>query len=763
MTDKPTRSVRLAADIGGTFTDVVLEVARAGRPPRHFTTKILTTHEAPADAVLDGAEQVLADAEVEAGEIDLVVHGTTLATNALIERRGAVTALLTTEGFRDSVAMAHENRFEQYDLAMHRPEPLVPRHLRLGVPERLAATGQVLRPLDEDAVRALVPTLVDHGVQSIAVGFLHSFVDPGHEQRVRAILAEELPSVAVTLSSEVCPEIREYERLSTASANAYIQPLMAAYLADLDERLTKLGVSGPLLLMASNGGLYTLDTAIQAPVGLVESGPAGGALLAARVAVELRLGSTAEPDAAEPAAGATGASAGGAVVDHRPTVDQTTEGAPTSLLSFDMGGTTAKLCLLVDGEPATSREFEVARVYRFLKGSGLPLRIPVIDLVEIGAGGGSIASVDQLGRTKVGPESAGSEPGPAAYARGGVHPTVTDADVLAGRLDSEWFAGGAMALDPDAARDAMADSVAGPLGVEIDSAVLGVGEMVAEHMANAARVHAVERGHDLGGSAMVAFGGAAPLHACRLADRLSIDTVIVPPGAGVGSALGFLLAPISYELVRTCHQRLDAFDPAEVNAVVDELRRQANLVVEAAAGSARRQETLFASMRYRGQGHEIDVAVPFTHFGPDGAEALLASFDRTYRSLYTRVIPGMVAEVLTWRLRVSTVVTDPDPVATPTARIVPPGRTSRVLDPLAGWLDFGLHQRPDLSPGDHLNGPALVVEDQTTTVVAPHFDAHVDGRHHLVLTRRPLTHPGSNPDPDPDPDTDTDTDTEEAS
>ncbi|MEL7157096.1 MAG: hydantoinase/oxoprolinase family protein, partial [Actinomycetota bacterium] len=383
--------IRLAADIGGTFTDVVLEVADGSEPPALTTTKVLTTPRAPADAVLAGVEQVLDEAGLDAGAVELVVHGTTLGTNTLIERRGAVTALLTTEGFRDSVAMAHENRFEQYDLAMERPAPLVPRHLRLGIRERMAADGQVLAALDESTIDSVVPTLVEHGVESVAIGFLHSYVDPSHEQRARDRLASLLPELSITLSSDVCPEIREYERISTACANAYIQPMMATYLLDLGQRLQKLGVTAPLRLMASNGGLWTLDTAVREPVGLVESGPAGGALLAARVAAE--------------------------------------QGA-TDLLSFDMGGTTAKLCLLHEAEPATSREFEVARVYRFLKGSGLPLRIPVIDLVEIGAGGGSIASVDQLGRTSVGPESAGSEPGPACYGRGGTRPTVTDADAL---------------------------------------------------------------------------------------------------------------------------------------------------------------------------------------------------------------------------------------------------------------------------------------------------------------------------------------------
>jgi len=691
-------TARLAADIGGTFTDVVLEVEPGEDPSRsgrRYTAKVLTTPQAPADAVLEGVEAVLADSELDPGEIRVVVHGTTLATNALIERRGARTALLCTEGFRDSVAMAHENRFEQYDIFMERPDPLVPRYLRLGVPERLSAEGDVLVPLDEAAVRDLIPVLIENEIESVAVGFLHSYVDPRHETEVRSILLDALPHLSVTLSSEVCPEIREYERLSTACANAYVQPLMANYLTDLADRLDKLGIAAPLMLMLSNGGLCTLDTAVRSPIGLVESGPAGGALLAGRIAAE--------------------------------------HGVP-ELLSFDMGGTTAKLCLLTGGEPATSREFEVARVYRFLRGSGLPLRIPVIDLVEIGAGGGSIVSIDQMGRIAVGPESAGSEPGPACYARGGADPTITDADVVAGRIRAEWFAGGRLPLDEPAARDAIADGIAGPLGVEIDAAVVGVGEMVVENMANAARVHAVERGRDLGGGAMVAFGGAAPLHACRLAERLGIETVVVPPGAGVGSAIGFLRAPVSYELVRTCHQRLDRFDPDPVNQVVGELLAEAHVVVGEAAAGEPLTESLYASMRYRGQGHEIEVELPMTTFGPGDEAILIDAFDRAYRSLYTRVIPGMVAEVLTWRVRVSTVVSPPEEVDEPLARPLVSSRFERVLDPDDGWLDFALVRRSDLHPGDHFAGPALVVEDQTTTVVSPRFDARVDGRGHLVLT-----------------------------
>ena len=558
------------------------------------------------------------------------------------------------------------------------------------------------------------------------MAYLHSYADARHEQLTREVLLGELPDLAVTLSSDVCPEIREYERFSTACANAYIQPLMAGYLGDLAERLEKLGVAAPLLLMLSNGGLCTIETALRKPIGLVESGPAGGAMLAAELARQ-----HAGPDGRLP-----------------------------DLLSFDMGGTTAKLCLLTAGAPATSREFEVAREYRFLKGSGLPVRIPVIDLVEIGAGGGSVARVDGLGRVTVGPDSAGSEPGPACYGRGGVAPTVTDADVVAGRIPPERFAGGSLALDTEAARRAIAAGVADSLGDgrragtagpdDLDAAVIGIGEMVAEHMANAARVHAVERGRDLGGGTMVAFGGAAPLHACRLADRLGIDTVIVPPGAGVGSAIGFLHAPLSYEVVRSCYQRLDRFDHAAVNAVLDELRDEARRVVLDAVGTAAAgatpaplTEQVVASMRYRGQGHEIDVVVSPDHgsgvrgLRPGDEAELLDTFDRTYRNHYTRTIPGMVAEALTWRVRVSTVVAAPSPPPAVAEHDVTVAVTRRVLDPEVGWTDFAEVARDQLRPGGRLGGPALVVEDQTTTVVSPRFDVRVDGRGDLVLERRP--------------------------
>ncbi|RPH97141.1 MAG: hydantoinase/oxoprolinase family protein, partial [Lysobacterales bacterium] len=476
MEPAPATRARLAVDIGGTFTDVVLELPGGARA----TTKLLTTYDHPGRAVLDGIGEVLRRAGLQPAAVGLIIHGTTLATNALIQRSGARTALLTTAGHRDALEMAHEDRFEQYDIMIDRPRPLVPRHLRLPVRERLDRDGRVLIPLDEDGVRAALPVLDEHAVESVAIGYLHAYADPRHERRTAEILQAARPGLSITLASEVCPEIREFERLSTACANAYVRPLMARYLERLDGELRRLGFDCPFLLMTSGGGLTTIDTAAKFPIRLVESGPAGGAILAREVARQAGL---------------------------------------RRVLSFDMGGTTAKLCLIDDFEPLSSRSFEVDRVYRFRKGSGLPLRIPVIEMVEIGAGGGSLARVDKLRRIQVGPESAGSEPGPACYGRGGERPAVTDADVCLGRVVADTFAGGAFRLDAAAAERALQSGVAEPLGLDVKAAALGVSEVVDENMAAAARAHAAEFGLDLASRDMVAFGGAAPLHAARLGEK----------------------------------------------------------------------------------------------------------------------------------------------------------------------------------------------------------------------------------------------------
>ena len=685
---------RLAVDIGGTFTDVVLE--RPGE--QRFTTKLLTTYAHPGEAVLRGIDQVLAQARLKPSEVGLIIHGTTLATNALIQRNGAVTALLTTEGHRDALEMAHEDRFEQYDVMIDRPQPLVPRWLRLPVRERLDRDGRVLLPLDEASLEAALPALDEHGVESVAIGYLHAFVNPEHELWTAEWLGRVRPGLSITLASEVCPEIREFERLSTACANAYVRPLMARYLERLAGELKERGLACPFLLMTSGGGLTTLETAARFPIRLVESGPAGGAILARSVAEQCDF---------------------------------------DRVLSFDMGGTTAKLCLIDDFEPLTSRRFEVDRVYRFRKGSGLPLRIPVIEMVEIGAGGGSVAQVDKLGRIQVGPESAGSEPGPAAYGRGGDRPTVTDADVLLGRVCAERFAGGVFKLDPNAARAALRDTVAEPLGLDDELAAFGVSEVVNENMAAAARAHAAEFGLDLGSRDMVAFGGAAPLHAARLGEKLGVNRVVIPAQAGVGSAVGFLLAPVAYEVVRSRRQALSALDHEQVNRLMQEMHAESLAVVRLGT-SDELQETRHAYMRYVGQGHEIVVPLPVEAYGAQHAGVFRGAFEAAYRHLYGRVIEGIDIEVLSWTLTLAAAAPDPRnsfPEAESRSGRADPD-SQDLFDPATGRrVMAAVRAREALGPDDRVDGPALIVEDQTTTVVPPAWVAAISLHGHIILER----------------------------
>lgn len=683
---------RIGADIGGTFTDVVLETQ-----DRRYSTKILTTYDAPERALLEGVAQLLAEAKLAPGQVDRLVHGTTLATNALIERRGVRTALLTTEGFRDVLELGTESRFDQYDITMDKPPPLVPRRLRLGVPERIAADGAVLLVLNEEAVRAAAAHFRAQAVESVAVAFLHSYVNPAHEQAAAAILREELPGVSLSLSSEVSPEMREYERFSTTAANAYVQPIVASYLLRLDKELADLGFRCPLFLMLSSGGLTTVETAARFPVRLVESGPAGGAIFAASIAAERGI---------------------------------------TKMLALDVGGTTAKICFIDDGKPQRSQGFEVARMHRFRKGSGLPLRIPVVEMVEIGAGGGSIAQLDSVGRLTVGPHSAGSEPGPASYGRGGTRPTVTDADLVLGRIDPGSFAGGKFSLDITAARDALAGIAT--MGADATTMALGVSEIVDETMASAARVHAVEQGTTVEERTLVAFGGAAPLHAARVAEKLGIEQVIIPRSAGVGSAVGFLRAPVAYEIARSLHQSLGAVDFTTLNAMLEEMSDQAHAVVARGDPTAERFETRTAFARYRGQGYEIAVDVPARPLDPADDALLLAAFEAVYRSQYGSVIAALAVEILTWRLTVATRARAVEAVAVVVeGQAVTPAAWRQVLDPAIGEvLSYAQIRRPDLRPGDRVAGPALIVEDETTTIVSPSFDAAIDARGYIVLTRK---------------------------
>jgi len=689
-------SARLAVDIGGTFTDVVLELPGGGR----VTTKLLTTCAHPGEAVLNGIRQVLQQSGIAPSDVGLIIHGTTLATNALIERSGAVTALLTTEGHRDALEMAHEDRFEQYDVMIDRPKPLVPRYLRLPVRERMDRDGRVLIPLDESSLSAVLPVLDEHGVESVAIGYLHAFVNPVHEQRTAEWLQTARPELSISLASEVCPEIREFERLSTACANAYVRPLMARYLERLAGELTAQGFNCPFLLMTSGGGLTTLQTAARFPIRLVESGPAGGAILARQVA---------------------------------------REGGLRRVLSFDMGGTTAKLCLIDDFEPLTSRSFEVDRVYRFRKGSGLPVRIPVIEMVEIGAGGGSIAQVDRLRRIQVGPESAGSEPGPAAYGRGGEKPAVTDADVRLGRIVASTFAGGAFELDVQAAENALRAEVADPLGLDTDSAAFGISEVVDENMAAAARAHAAEFGMDPGRRDMIAFGGAAPLHAARLGEKLGVNRIIIPAEAGVGSAVGFLLAPVAYEVVRSRQQNLSALQPEVVNTLMEDMRRESLDVVRRGSSQQDLTETRHAYMRYAGQGHEIAVALPVETYGNQHGKIFRNAFEAVYSQLYGRIINGVDIEVLSWTLTISAPPTGlqelPEAGGEEQSATDPAG-SQRLFDAARQqYVDAPVYLRERLHPGNRLTGPVLITESQTTTVVSSSYEAVIDARGHIVMTR----------------------------
>jgi N-methylhydantoinase A len=684
---------RLAIDIGGTFTDVVLD-----RGGQQWTTKVLTTHDAPERGVMEGVEAALDGAGVAAADVGFVIHGTTLATNALIERKGARTALLTTEGFRDTIEIGTESRFDQYDVNLVKQAPLVPRNWRIPIVERVAADGEILHPLDEASVLVAIDRLREDSIESVAVAFLHSYIRPAHEQRVRALLHDRLPHVFVSLSNEVSPEMREYERFTTTCANAYVQPLVAGYLSRLENDLKARGLSCQLFLMLSSGGITTIETARAFPIRLVESGPAGGAIFAQNVARRHGV---------------------------------------ARAVSFDMGGTTAKICLIDDFKPQTSRIFEVSRSSRFQKGSGIPLRIPVIEMVEIGAGGGSIARVDRLGRIAVGPDSAGSNPGPACYGRGGSEPTVTDADVVLGRIDLEAFAGGQVSLRPELAHAAMARvGSSNALGLDVEEFAYAVDELVDEAMANAARVHAVESGKTLSNHTLIAFGGAAPMHVGRVADKLDIARVIVPVGAGVGSAIGFLLARISYEVARSMYVRLEGFRPERVNALLSSMAEEARVVVGQQGTCLTEHRTAFA--RYVGQGYEIAVALPIRTLQEADAAVLRKAFEQSYLQQYGRLIDSVDIEILAWTVTVGTdaMVVEPMEMIKNQAAS-PPSSWRDIFDIGQGaWIKASLYRRSELPPGTTVAGPAIIVEESTSTVIGPGYDIAIAADASIVMTRR---------------------------
>lgn len=696
-------SVRFAADVGGTFTDVVLERARGD----YASTKVLTTHDAPERAILEGVEQLAAaegiDLSSQSSIVTQFVHGTTLATNALIERSGAQTALVTTEGFRDVIETRTESRFEQYDLDIVLPTPLIERKDRYTVAERRSASGNVLLDFDEAGAVALVEHFASSDYESVAVGFLHSYVDGTNERRFRDLLLDRLPDISVSISCEVSPQMREFERFNTVCANAYVQPLMASYLVRLRDELLQRGVSCPLYLVHSGGGLMSVESAAAFPVRLVESGPAGGAIFAADLAARY---------------------------------------ARDRVLSFDMGGTTAKISLIDDFRPATAKTFEVDRTARFKKGSGMPISIPVIDMIEIGAGGGSIASVDVLDQIRIGPKSAGSEPGPAAYSLGGQDATVTDANLQLGRLHPDTFGATSIDLSARFASEALIRSVGERLGLDANISAVGVAEVVDENMANAARAHAVENGKDMGGYTMIAFGGGAPLHAARLMDKLGLDELIVPPGAGVGSAIGFLVAPFSYEAVRSFYTLTADFDVEGSNQVLASLTDEAMSFVQPAL-SEDAEATLTVerqvSMRYAGQGWEIPVALDAdSSFDEFAAELLSAKFTKAYEEFFGRAIDDLAIETVSWSVRVSSIVLAGERVelSIASSSAVAPGAYRDAYDAASGErVETAVVNRNELSPGNRLHGPAIIAEEQTTTVLASHHVCTVQADGTLLITR----------------------------
>lgn len=702
--------LRLAIDIGGTFTDSVLVDQNNSVVA---STKTLTSHKDPSLAAFDGARSVLDSAGVSLDAVALLIHGTTLATNALIEKRGAKVATICTRGFRDILEIAYERRYSQYDINLQKPDFLVPRNRSFTITERMSVHGDVLLPLHEAELSSLADSIKELEVESVAVCLIHAYANDSHEKVIADYLFKACPGIAVSLSSEVSPEAREFDRLSTTVANAYVKPLMAQYLEAFAARFSSQGFAAPILMMTAGGGMTTLETAARYPVRLVESGPAGGAVLAAETARQSGL---------------------------------------SKVLSFDMGGTTAKLCLIDDAEPQKARQFEIARAARFIKGSGMPVRIPVVEMIEIGAGGGSVATVDRVGRLQVGPQSAGSEPGPAAFGKGGDLPTVTDADLLLGYIVAERFAEGRFVLDSESARVAVETLIAKELSLEVMQAAEGISRIVDENMANAARMHAVESGKHLGERTMIAFGGNGPLHACRVARASGIRKILIPPAPGVGSAVGFLFAPISFEVVRSHYCWLDSLNASglkQINELLENMQAQASSIVEMGCTGDNPDLSVkrLAFMRYHGQGYEIEIELPNRDIVDQDIKELSLLFEQEYGKLYSRPVPGMRIEVLNWSVHVSSVADNVPDSNTDRAQ---PGAveqtTGVVLEAIAAkceiWCDVTAAKRSakllwrnEMQQGVVVQGPALICEHQTTTLVAADFHSYADGLGNLVVER----------------------------
>ena len=672
-------SNRLGVDIGGTFTDIVLETNS-----KRFSAKVLTDNANPEMAIFKGIDDVCLKADIAPSDLTQIIHGTTLATNSLIERKGAKTALITTEGFRDVIEMRTESRFEQYDLNLSLPDPLLSREHRYVLKERIDAQGRVLIPIEQRAVEDLANELRNKGYTSVAVGFLHSYVNNNHENVVGKIIQNIIPNIMVSLSNEVSPQVREYERFSTTVANAYIKPLIEKYLLNFLTELEKKNINCPAFLMHSGGGIMSFQDAIKFPVRLVESGPAGGAMFAADLASRYGL---------------------------------------KKILSFDMGGTTAKICLIDDYKPKTSRVFEVARTYRFKKGSGIPISIPVIDMVEIGAGGGSLANVDSLNQIRVGPKSAGSDPGPACFNKGGKNVTVTDADLLLGKLDPKNFAGGSIELNPSFSKTVAEKDIGQNLQMGSNEAAWGISEVVDENMANAARVHAIENGQDLSDYTMIAFGGAAPLHASRLCEKIGINRCIIPKGAGVGSAIGFLKAPYSFEASRSIFMRLSQFDADLAEKIFVDMEKEASNFVRSCDENSQLISNFKVYMRYSGQGWEIPISFLRKEIKNPSKEVFQKRFEEDYKKLFGRAVFGMQIEIVVWAVNTFTPL--PEVKAEPELVEIKKIKTKNNCN----FFDTGLGKnvqairinRDKINKKSWLKGPAIISEKETATIVSSNF------------------------------------------
>ena len=675
--------MRLAIDIGGTFTDIVLE-----DKTNLFTKKVLTSTSQPEVAVIEGVVELLHENKIKSSNIKMIIHGTTLATNAVIERKGAKTCFITTEGFRDVLDIGYESRFDQYDILIEKTMSLVPRKYRYVIEERTDINGSIIKPINAKKFQSLVDTIKKEKFESIGIGFLHSYANSKNENDLKEFLLKHLPDVEVSISSDVCPEIREYERFTTTVVNSYIKPLMSRYLKKLESELKQKGFNCPLLLMTSGGTLTNVTSACNNPVRLVESGPAGGAILATSIAEDLKL---------------------------------------DKVISFDMGGTTAKITIIENQKAIKAREFEVDRKARFKKGSGLPLRIPVIEMVEIGAGGGSIARVNKLDQIITGPDSAGSNPGPACYSNGGDNPTITDADLVIGKIDPDKFAEGKINLSKEFAKNAITKNISKKLKMKTEIAALAISEIVDETMSNAARVHTVEQGHETSNRTLIGFGGAAPLHISRVAEKLRVKKIIIPTNASVGSAVGFLRAPVGYEVVKSLRMLLNKFNYEKVNNLLNSMRSEAQKIIQNNSEKTEFIEERFAFMRYAGQGHEIKVPIDNKVLSNEDAKTIKNSFEANYEKLYSRTLPNADIEILTWSLSLSIMDKNKtEYLELDSYKKIKENSLIDYYDYQSGeQIKVPNYERQKLNPGDLIEGQCVITEAQTTIVVSNNFNTKV--------------------------------------